>query len=411
MRICLVSSGLEERNRRLQPWRYLFETTSTLAGSGHDVHLVSDGHPHLPRNGDVTGLPVTRLASVRDRALRVNVGVARAVNNLLPDVVLWHLGPTSFLHLCTLKCIPAPVIGVFTSPIYRARELLRLGVLQLLQGYRLTTVHLLGLLVPGVLVHRVLHQGLIEQLVVECETTRIRLTERGVPVNRVHIVRPGVDPAWFETALSPAGRARMRKELGFSAEDFVVGYFGPPTPLRGLPNLIKATAMAREKDPRVRLLVLSRQRDGEPRAEHLAVEGLIERSGAKQWTHMMTGFLPQEQLVQTVSACDVVALPFDLVPSDVPLSVLETMALGTPVITTQVACLPELVPRETGVRVPPGKPSALAEAIQILMADTELRQRLGKAGKGRILYYSESSRKDCATWHKLLKSLEQTQET
>jgi len=402
MKICLVSSGLEERNRRLQPWRYLFETASALAGSGHDVHLVSDGHPRLPGNGDVTGLPVTRLASVRDGALRVNTPVVRAVSGLQPDVVLWHLGATSFLHLCTLKCIPAPVIGVFTSPIYRARELLRLGVLQLLQGYRLTVVHLLGLLVPGVFMRRPLYQGLIKQLVVGCETTRTRLTERGVPSDRIHVVRTGVDPVWFETALSPVERAHTRKDLGFSVEDFVVGYFGPPTPLRGLPNLIKATAMAREKDPRVRLLVLSRQRDGEPRAEHLAVEGLIERSGAKQWTHMMTGFLPQEQLVQTISACDVVALPFDLVPSDVPLSVLETMALGIPVITTQVACVPELLAEGAGLCVPPCNVSVLAEAICTLAANARLRDKAGHKAREQAMAWRAGKKSD-ATWDALVR--------
>jgi hypothetical protein len=178
MRVCLVSSGLEERNRWLQPWRYLFETASTLAGSGHDVRLVSDGHPRHPRNGDMTGLPVTRLASVRDRALRMSTPVVRAVSGLQPDVVLWHLGATTFLHLRTPNRIPAPVIGIFTHPAYRARELLRLGALQLLEGYWLTVVHLLGLLVPGVFMRQPLYQGLIKQLVVGCETTRTKLTER-----------------------------------------------------------------------------------------------------------------------------------------------------------------------------------------------------------------------------------------
>jgi glycosyltransferase involved in cell wall biosynthesis len=408
MRICLVSSGLEERNRRLQPWRYLFETAGTLASSGHDVHLVSDGHPRLPRNGDVTGLPVTRLASVRDRALRVNTPVVRAVSGLQPDVVLWHLGATSFLHLCTPNRIPAPVIGVFTSPVYRARDLSRLGVLQLFQGYRLTVAHLLGLLVPGVFMRQPLYQGLIKQLVVGCETTRTRLTERGVPSDRIHVVRTGVDPVWFETALSPVERAHTRKDLGFSVEDFVVGYFGPPTPLRGLPALIRAIALAREKTPWVRLLVLSRQRDGEPRAEHLAVEGLIERSTAKQWTHMMTGFLPQEQLVQTISACDVVALPFDLVPSDVPLSVLEAMALGVPVITTQVACLPELTPKGTGLCLLPGDLTALVDAIHTLAADTELRQRLGRMCREQAAYWGACG-KDKEIWDTLVRQQAQPQ--
>ena len=402
MKICLVSSGLEERNLRLQPWRYLIETARTLAGSGHDVHLVSDGHPRLPKNGDVVGLPVTRLASVRDRTLRVNVGVARAVNSLLPDVVLWHLGPTSFLHLCTLKYIPTPVIGVFTSPIYRPRELLRMGVLQLLQGYRLTTVHLLGLLVPGVLVRRIFHPGLIKQLVVECETTRTRLTERGVPSDRIQVVRTGIDPIWFQTTLSPVERERTRREMGFSGEDFVVGYFGPPTPLRGLPALVRAVALAREKNQRIRLLVLSRQRDGELYAEQQAIERLMTRLQANLWAHTVTGLLPQRQLIQALAMCDVIALPFELVPSDVPLSVLEAMALGIPVITTQVACLPELTPEDTGLCALPGDLPALADTIHTLVTDAELRQRLGRKCREQAAYWG-SCGKDKEIWDTLVR--------
>ena len=60
MRICLVSPGLEERNRRLQPWRYLLETARALADGGHEVRLLSDGAQRIPKGETWGGLPVTR---------------------------------------------------------------------------------------------------------------------------------------------------------------------------------------------------------------------------------------------------------------------------------------------------------------------------------------------------------------
>lgn len=67
-----------------------------------------------------------------------------------------------------------------------------------------------------------------------------------------------------------------------------------------------------------------------------------------------------------------------------PLSVIEAMAAGLPIVASDVGGLKELVrDGETGVLVPPGDPVALAEALRPLLANRELRRRLGRAGRAR----------------------------
>jgi glycosyltransferase involved in cell wall biosynthesis len=67
-----------------------------------------------------------------------------------------------------------------------------------------------------------------------------------------------------------------------------------------------------------------------------------------------------------------------------PMSVLEAMAAGLPVVASAVGGVPELVDDgETGVLVPPGDPAALATALARLVADPALRERLGAAGRKR----------------------------
>ena len=67
-----------------------------------------------------------------------------------------------------------------------------------------------------------------------------------------------------------------------------------------------------------------------------------------------------------------------------PMSILEAMAAGLPVVASCVGGVPELVVEaETGLLVPPGRPDELAAAIERLIDDAGLRERLGAAGRGR----------------------------
>lgn len=66
-------------------------------------------------------------------------------------------------------------------------------------------------------------------------------------------------------------------------------------------------------------------------------------------------------------------------------SVIEAMAHGIPIITTTVGGLPDLLSPNAGILVPPGDSKALAEAMQRLASDSELRARMGRAARKRYL--------------------------
>jgi glycosyltransferase involved in cell wall biosynthesis len=76
-----------------------------------------------------------------------------------------------------------------------------------------------------------------------------------------------------------------------------------------------------------------------------------------------------------------------------PVSILEAMAAGLPVVATDVGGVAEaVVDGETGILVPAADPNALAGALERLIADVELRRRLGAAGRARALRLFDTPR-------------------
>jgi glycosyltransferase involved in cell wall biosynthesis len=85
---------------------------------------------------------------------------------------------------------------------------------------------------------------------------------------------------------------------------------------------------------------------------------------------------------ELLAAADVFALASS--SEGMPVSVLEAMAAGLPVVASRVGGVPEQVEDgETGVLVDPGEPEDLADALSRLLGDVELRRRLGAAGRAR----------------------------
>ncbi len=399
MKVCIVSSGLEARNRFVQPWQYLAEGAEALNRGGHQVYFISDGSEVEEK--EFAGYPVERLDTLHGWPMLGNKRLARLVNAGHPDLVLWHLGLTSFMRLNTLRHVSPPVFGIFTSPIYRFAELRRLGIARLIRHHKLGVVHLLGLLVPSRLVRNSVNRGWLKRIVVECATTQAKLAQRGAPAGSLQVIRPSIDPAWYQEKPGRANCLLVREEYGFSADDFVVGYFGAPAALRGLTALVQAINLAAQTNPRIRLLALSRMLNTVNQRDHSHEVDLVKKYHLEQQVRIVPGVLPRERLIQSLSSCDAVALPFELVPSDVPLSVLETMALGIPLITTDTACLPELAPSGASIRVPPGDISRLAEAILTLADDAALRQKLAQAGRERALAWT-SAGENYRAWNNLV---------
>jgi glycosyltransferase involved in cell wall biosynthesis len=69
----------------------------------------------------------------------------------------------------------------------------------------------------------------------------------------------------------------------------------------------------------------------------------------------------------------------------IPVSLIEAMSYGVPVVSTLTGGIPELLKDGAGLLVPPGDPLALAAAIELLIKDSRLRDQLAEAGRKRVM--------------------------
>ncbi|ADM09418.1 putative glycosyl transferase [Parvularcula bermudensis HTCC2503] len=103
------------------------------------------------------------------------------------------------------------------------------------------------------------------------------------------------------------------------------------------------------------------------------------------------GWVGEEEVARLLQKADIFVLPSRA--ENQPVSILEAMAHGVPVVSTTVGAIPEQVDHETtGLLVPPGDSDALAEAITRLLNEPALRHDMGEAGRRRFFdFYSVKS--------------------
>lgn len=188
-------------------------------------------------------------------------------------------------------------------------------------------------------------------------------------------------------AVSRADRDLARRLLGCRVECIPNGIPDDPgraDPSRQPPLLLMAARFAPQKDHDLLLRALARLRH-RPWSLVLAGEGpgrdqvqrRVRELGLEDRVRL-PGFLPDPGFCQAQVA--VLASRWE----GLPLSVLEAMRAGLPVVASDVGGVGEAVRSgETGILVPPGDEGALARALETLLDDPDLRLRLGRAGRLR----------------------------
>lgn len=214
-----------------------------------------------------------------------------------------------------------------------------------------------------------------DAVVVLGETVRDDLVERGVDPARITVAPNAVDAELLTRTTEPAA---ARRALGLPTEGFWVGTVSSLVGYEGVATLIEAVALARAGGLDVRACVVG---DGVARPELLRLVAELGLGGAV----LLPGRVPPSEATGWYEALDVVGvtrLDTEVTRTVVPLKPMAAMALGRPLIASDLPALAELVGRPgSGLLTAPEDPRAVAEAIERLANDAALRASLGRAGR------------------------------
>jgi glycosyltransferase involved in cell wall biosynthesis len=195
--------------------------------------------------------------------------------------------------------------------------------------------------------------------------------EAHIPRARLQCIPGGVDVATFAAA-----RPLDRAPLGVADDESIVLWVGRLDPVKGLDELIEATAALRDKH-HVRLLLAGTG------AYEQHVRSVIRCLDAGSFVHLLGR---RDDIPQLLATADVFALPSHT--EGLPNALMEAMAAGRAVVATDIPGCRDLIAHEqTGLLVPPRDPQALAEAMGRLLADADARRTLGHTAQMWIAHH------------------------
>ena len=194
------------------------------------------------------------------------------------------------------------------------------------------------------------------------------------PAEKFVVIRLGIE---LEQRVDPGqdGRVETRRMLGIPPERFVVGWIGRMTGVKRTDDVLLAVKRLREREVDAALCMVG---DGPDRE-------LVERRASELGIVRHCFFLGyQEDVAPFYAAFDAMVLPSG--NEGTPVSAIEALASGRPVVATRVGGVPDVVrDGEDGFLVERGDIEQLAERLALLARDPELREQMGRAGRERVV--------------------------
>jgi len=215
--------------------------------------------------------------------------------------------------------------------------------------------------------------GLDQSLIVVSEAARDALPR--ALQGHARVIVHGVDLSRSERLLRQRVevRSEVRAELGIRDGEVVVLAVANLRPEKGYDVLLDAARLVADRDLPVRFIAVGRgplEAELRERHRHLGLGGRFQFLG------------PRQDVLNLMIGSDIVALASR--QEGLPVVLMEATSVGMPIVATAVGAVPMVITDGVdGLIVPPERADELADALEQLISDPEMRQRLGQGAKTR----------------------------
>jgi len=207
-------------------------------------------------------------------------------------------------------------------------------------------------------------------IVVSEGVERFLIKTTGIPEGKIKKVYYGVNP----DDIKIDKYKDIRGEFNIDKDGILIGCIGRLVEQKGHRYLIQAVGKVIEKIPQAKFLIIGKgklEKNLKRLAQKLSLNSNI----------IFTGF--RTDIYSILDKLDLIVMPS--LWEGLGLVLLEAMALGKPIVATDVGGIPEVVEnKKTGILVPAKDPNALAEAISNLLEDYSVAARMGETGKASV---------------------------
>jgi glycosyltransferase involved in cell wall biosynthesis/aminoglycoside phosphotransferase (APT) family kinase protein len=201
-----------------------------------------------------------------------------------------------------------------------------------------------------------------------------------VPLDRVKVIHVGIEPEKYGDDSDLGERGSREAARATPGEILTVASLRD---YKGIPVLVEACRILRDRGTMVHASVVG---EGPMREE---LERLISRKDLETVVRL-PGARTQQEVARLLARRPLFVLPSVILEDGwmegIPVALMEAMAAQCPVVASELSGIPELIrDGKNGRLVEQGNPGALADAIQELLDNPELRHRFGKAGRETVL--------------------------
>ncbi len=335
--------------------RLLLSELRLLGADSHTICL-SENAEEYASNLSKCGLSAQPMAMARYRIdpigdLRVLMRIRSIVRSMAPDLIICHGSKPGFIGRILGRMTGCPVI-------YRQASL---PFLRRVQGNKAPFYWVLDYLAGTLGGHLVTLTEYAKR-----ETLAYKLARP----DRITVIRTGVDVDRF---CPPNDRDTAVRGLGLDASRPVVGWMGRLEPQKAPIDYVAALKIVAPKHPQAQFVIAGDGRLLDSVAQAVSDAGLSDRVTMLTW---------QQDPVPTLQAFDIYAL--SSLWEGLPLTLLEAMACGCCCVSTDVdGCAEAIDHGTTGALFASGDPQLMANALDAVLSDPDLRKRYASQGRQR----------------------------